>query len=312
MALNVRQQAALRELTARGVLTHDQEAAVREALDEAAAPKGSANRLVEMLGYVGGGLLLGGAALLFATSWEDLSKIAKVVLLGAATLTLVAAGLAIAGGPSEVGRLTHQRRRVVSTLFALASGTTAFTAGVSVNSHEFVAGSAAGLVVAVAAHAMVPTAITLLAVAATSVSTTGASVVEFVSERPLTMGFALFALGVIGACLALAGVLRPVPLALAAGAAVALFGAQHPLAGSDTAVVAYALTGALAIASFAAYLRAHQIVLLVTGVVATTIVVPEAVWDWTDGAVSGGALLLVAGAVLLVASGVGLRLRRLR
>ncbi len=93
---------------------------------------------------------------------------------------------------------------------------------------------------------------------------------------------------------------------------MALFGAQYPLAGSGTAVVAYALTGALAIASFAAYLRAYRIVLLVTGVVASTIVVPEAVWDWTDGAVSGGALLLVAGAVLLVASGAGLRLRRLR
>lgn len=311
MALNVRQLAALRELTTRGVLSHDQEAAVREALDEADAPKRSANRLVELLGYVGGGLLLGGATLLFATSWEDLSRVAKVVLLGAATVTLVVAGLVTAGGPSKVQALEHQRRRVVSTLFALAAGTTALTAGVSVDNHEFLVGSAAGLVVAVAAHAIVPTAITLLAVAATSVSTTGAWVVELVSDRPLIMGLALFALGVIGACLALAGVLRPVPLALAAGAAVALFGAQHPLAGSGTAVVAYALTGALAIAGFAAYLRAHQIVLLVTGVVATTIVVPEAVWDWTDGAVGGGALLLVAGAVLLVASGVGLRLRRL-
>ncbi|WP_093588668.1 hypothetical protein [Lentzea waywayandensis] len=46
----------------------------------------------------------------------------------------------------------------------------------------------------------------------------------------------------------------------------------------------------------------HSTVLLVAGVVATTVVVPEVVWDLTDGAVGGGVLPLVAGAVLLAAS----------
>ena len=36
--------------------------------------------------------------------------------------------------------------------------------------------------------------------------------------------------------------------------------------------------------------------------VATTVVVPELVWDLTDGAAGGGVLLLVAGAVLLATS----------
>jgi hypothetical protein len=38
--------------------------------------------------------------------------------------------------------------------------------------------------------------------------------------------------------------------------------------------------------------------------------VPEAIWDWTAGAVNGAVLVLVAGAVLLLAGGLGLRIHR--
>ncbi|MFC7615185.1 hypothetical protein ACFQV2_18380 [Actinokineospora soli] len=41
-----------------------------------------------------------------------------------------------------------------------------------------------------------------------------------------------------------------------------------------------------------------------------TVAAPEAIWDWTDGAVGGAAAALVAGAVLLVASWLSLRVRR--
>ncbi|MDX8141446.1 hypothetical protein OG205_09810 [Lentzea sp. NBC_00516] len=53
-------------------------------------------------------------------------------------------------------------------------------------------------------------------------------------------------------------------------------------------------------------------ILLVAGVVATTADVPEVVWDLTDGAVGGGVLLLVAGAVLLATSLGSTWLRRTR
>ncbi|GLZ27938.1 hypothetical protein Lesp02_01280 [Lentzea sp. NBRC 105346] len=310
MPLNAHQQAALRDLTTRGVLSADQELAVREALEEpGVAPR---HRIVELLGYLGGGLLLGGAALLLGTSWEDLSRTAKVALLGTTTVVLVVAGLLIAGGPARVRTLTHQRGRVVSTLFALAAATAAFTGGVAYEDHEAVVGGTTGLVVAIAGYVVLPTVIAYLAVAATAAFATGAWVTDFVAETPVAVGIALFTLGVLGMGLAIAGVLRPVPLAIAIGGVVALFGAQQPLAGSDTAALTYSLTAALAVGCFAAYFRFHSIVLLVAGVVATTIAVPEAVWDWTDGVVGGGALLLVAGAVLLAASGIGMRLRRTR
>jgi hypothetical protein len=46
------------------------------------------------------------------------------------------------------------------------------------------------------------------------------------------------------------------------------------------------------------------------GVLAMTLVVPEALHDWTDGSVSAAGSLLVAGLTLLAASAIGLRLRR--
>ena len=49
-------------------------------------------------------------------------------------------------------------------------------------------------------------------------------------------------------------------------------------------------------------------VFLVTGVLGITIAAPEAIWDWTDGAVSGALLMLIVGLVLLAASGVGIML----
>jgi hypothetical protein len=46
------------------------------------------------------------------------------------------------------------------------------------------------------------------------------------------------------------------------------------------------------------------------GVLATTLVVPEALDGWTDGSVSAAGSLPVAGLTLLGASAIGLQLRR--
>jgi hypothetical protein len=64
------------------------------------------------------------------------------------------------------------------------------------------------------------------------------------------------------------------------------------------------------VACFLSHRWQRSIVLLVAGVVGVTIAVPQAVMDWTGGAVRGSVALLLAGAVLVVASAVGLRLRR--
>ncbi len=186
--------------------------------------------------------------------------------------------------------------------------TAAFTAGTAVSSHELVVGTTAGLVVAAGAYLLVSTPLACLAVAAAAIGSVIAWTTDLAAGTPLAVGVALFVLGLIGCLLSLVDVLRPVPLALAIGTATALFGAQQSW--ESHAVVAYLLTAGLAVACFVTYLGVHSTVLLVAGVVATTVVVPEVVWDLTDGAVGGGVLLLVAGAVLLATSLVSTWLRR--
>jgi hypothetical protein len=195
-------------------------------------------------------------------------------------------------------------------LFSLAAVTAAFTAGTVVSSHEFVVGATTGLLVAVTAYVLVTTALSFLTTAAAAICATIGWITELAPDSALPGGAALFALGVTGMFLALAEVLPPKQLALAVGAATTLFGAQQPLAGD--APVAYALTACLAFVCFITYFAARSTVLLVASVVATTVVVPEIVWDLTDGAVGGGVLLLVAGAVLLATSLGSTWLRRTR
>ncbi len=306
MALTDRQKQALHELATRGVLSADQETAVLAALEDTAVRP----RVTEVAAYVGGGLVLGGAALVLGVSWDDLSRPAKVGVLGAATAALLLAAVVVAGGVSAVRTVAHRRRRVVSALLSLAAVTAAFTAGTATSSHGFAATATTGLVVAVAAYVLVTTALGYLTLAAAAVLAVVAWVGELAPASALPGGAALFALGLAGMALSLVDVLRPKQLALAVGAATALFGAQQPLAGDEP--VAYALTACLAVACFVTYFGVHSTVLLVAGVVATTVVVPEVVWDLTDGAVGGGVLLLVAGAVLLATSLGGMWLRRTR
>lgn len=66
----------------------------------------------------------------------------------------------------------------------------------------------------------------------------------------------------------------------------------------------------IALACLALYGRRRTWVLIVSGVAGLTLAVPEAVWDWTDGAVGGAVILVLAGAVLLAASGLGVVLHR--
>ena len=300
MALTARQKETLHELTTRGVLSAEQEGAVIAALEDTGAPPRVPDRIAEVAAYLGGGLVLGGAALVLGVSWEALSRVAKVGVLGGATVALLVAAFVVAGGFFAVRTVSHRRRRVVSTLFSLAAVTSAFTAGTATGSHEFVVGATAGLLVAVAAYVLVTTALGYLTLAAAAIVAVLAWIGELMPDSALPGGAALFALGIAGMVLSLVDVLKPAQLALAVGAATALFGAQQPLAGDEP--VAYALTACLALACFATYFAVRSTVLLVAGVVATTIVVPEMVWDLTDGAVGGGLLLLVAGAVLLATS----------
>jgi hypothetical protein len=316
--LSASQRRALQELVAEGVLSVDQADAVRARLESAAGrqdrPAVSRGWLVETAVYLGGALTFAGAALLVGLSWDELSRAGQILVLAAVTVLLVVAGVVIAGGPRELhamaGVPSTVRRRVVSVLFALSAGTAALAAGVAVDTHEVLIGGATGLVLAAVAYLVLPSLPVLLAAAALSVVTGIAVGDDLLGDTPLRTGLTLIAIGAGWAVLGLAGVLAHRTAAAVAGGVIGLFGAQLVLGDSAAAGWAYLLTLLVAIGCLATYAIDRGVVLLALGVIGITLAVAEAVADWTNGAAGGAAAVLTAGAVLLVGSGLALRLHR--
>ncbi|CAM05964.1 hypothetical protein A8924_7159 [Saccharopolyspora erythraea NRRL 2338] len=312
--LSPEQRARLERLADRGVLTREQVAAVLEELDSPrAAPESTGSGLWEVLGYIGGALVLGGASLLVGMSWEDLTRPARVGLLVAATLALAAAGLVIAGGPRGARAFAAQpaspRGRIVGVLFALGACTAALAVGSGVDAYESLAATATGLLVALLGYAVVRGLPLLVVAVGFSVGVVVSAGEEWFSESTPLMTTALVALGAVWTALAATGALRHRQTALGAGVVIALAGSQYPLT-SEQPWWGYGLTLLIALGCFAAYLAERAAVLLVLGVVGVTVSVPEAVWDWTGGALSGPLVVLLVGVVFLAAGGIGLRLRR--
>jgi hypothetical protein len=313
--------AALRDLVSDGTLDEAQAATVAERLGRATRVQNAApgpargGRLAEIAGYLGAALLLGAVALFLTSGWEDLSEPARVVILaGLAALLLAVGGLVARSSGLPIRELGRQeesaRRRLVSVLWTFAAASSAGAAGLGADGWEVVAAGATGLVVASLAYAVVPSAVGQLGMFVASIMLATGLVAE-IGDEPDAAGYAvvLVALGAAWSALAVTGVLRPRELALGTAAALALFGAQLPVMNGNHQWLAYVLTGAVAVAGFAGHLATRSWSVLGAGVLATTLVVPEALHDWTDGSVSAAGSLLVAGLTLLGASAVGLRLR---
>ena len=96
-------------------------------------------------------------------------------------------------------------------------------------------------------------------------------------------GVAFFAVGVLWLVATEAGLFRETTIARVLGVGVALVGAQVPAVDGSHAWLGYALTVAVAAVGIAVYLPKAAWPYLAGAVVAVTLVVPEAVSDWTDG-----------------------------
>lgn len=320
----------LQRLVDDGVLTGDQLAEVRRVLRETAAgpPLLSRVRWAEVAGYLGGGLVLTGAVLLVATSWERLSETARTVLLGGFAALLLVAGVVAAGGVAGLlaarSRDHTARLRVAAVLLALGAGATALTVGVampeSADSDAWVVSiaGAAGLLLAVAGYALLPTVFGLIAsiglglIAVMAVMAVMAAMDALVGLDLLPAGLTLFGSGLVVIVLAILRMLRERLVGLALGSGIALFGAQQLIAQDDTAPWAYLLSFGLGAALLAVHYWVRSWVPLVFGVIAIALAVPEAIWDLTDHAVGGAAIPLIAGLILLAASAIGLRRYRER
>ncbi|MBB2913015.1 hypothetical protein FHS43_004310 [Streptosporangium becharense] len=313
---------ALERLVDSGELRADQvepvARAVAGALREHQDGAGGRAPWSEIVAYVGGGLVLAGAAAFLGLGWDRMDQPARITVLAVITVLLLgtAAGLGRAAR-SATGRTAVVEGRVAATLAALGAVAAAFCTGSAVGgpdgleSYREAVSGAAGLAVAVAGYTLLPTAVGLLTCGALAVTTVAGLVAELAADSSTAVfgGFAYVALGALIVTLALTGRLVPRDLGTGMGAAVALGGGQWPLLW-DGGALGYWLTAAVALACLALYARERTWVLLVSGVAGLTLAVPEAVWDWTDGAVGGAVVLVLAGAVLLTASGVGVVLHR--
>ncbi|MEV0628966.1 hypothetical protein [Nonomuraea wenchangensis] len=314
----------LRRLVREGVLTAAQALAVHQALDEAERPARA--RWAEVAGYVGGALLLVGAVSLAGTSWPVLSTAARVLILLSATVALLAAGLLLAGRGVRlragerrrawregVERAGPVRRRTGGVALALASATGALAAAelsAAVTGTRLLAAAVTGLVLAAAGYVALPGGPCAVAAAGFAALTAEAVAGELSGYDSMAVGLTLVGTGVAWTALVRAGVIRQRRLGLGLGAAVALFGAQHGLGTGADLAWSYVTTTAVAVACLVLYRWERAWVLLVAGVAGLTLAVPEAVWDWTDGAVGGSIALMIAGLVLVASSVLGLRLHR--
>lgn len=298
-----RVQAALRRLVDTGVLRPEQLDPVAAAVGEALGRPAKV-RWNEIVAYVGGALVLAAAATFMGLSWNSISFTVKVVMLVAITVVLLGIAAVLGRAASPV------RARVAAVLAALGSGTAALTGGVVAPSNEVLIGGLAGLVVAAIAYVVLPSAIGLFATGVLAAVTVGGVAELFDRGTVLPWMFAYLGLGLVFFALALSGVLRGQrALGLGLGAVLALFGAQWPIFG-DEQVWGYTVTALVALGCLALYRWEQSWVLIVAGVLGLTLALPEAVWHWTDGAVGAAVILLVAGLVLLAASGLGVLLHR--
>lgn len=285
------QERALGELVSAGTLSAREAAAVRNALTDA-EPTPIRRRIAEVLGYVGGALLLAGAALVVGTSWDSFSHAGRVGLLIGVTVVLIGAAVAL-------------RNRVTGVLLALGAITGGLAGSVAFDTHPALAGGIAALLLAAAGYAAWP-AVFALPVAGIAGGSAVIGLVDLVGYSPSWTGGGLLLLAAVWGVLVAFDLIRHRATAAGIAAALALIGAQFP----EHAFIVYSATLVVALVCFGCYLADRMPILLIGGVIGVTIAVPEAVWDWTGGAVSGALLVLIAGAVLLLAGGLGLRIHR--
>jgi hypothetical protein len=280
--------------------------------DQGAAASPVRRRLAELAGYIGGAFVLAAAGIFLGTQWASLATAGRVGLLAG-----IAVALVVAGGLVGPGHLEPVRRRLAGVLF---TGAAACAAGaVGVLSDHLGAGETPTLlgvfgtlaVLSLLGYLVCPTVVGQLGVAA-GLSAAVPLLLDLAGVRSSALvGLGLFLAGVVWLLAAERGVWREVACARVLGCALALSGAQLAVfVDDDQRWAGYLLLALVAAAAFVAYVARPAWPYLALGVVAVTLVVPEALLDWTDNALGPAGGMLVTGLALLGASLVGFRLRR--
>lgn len=277
-------------------------------------------RLVEVVAYVGGALVLAAGALFLAQEWSGLGYPTQVIMLAVVMAVLGGAGAVSARVPAGSALrdpANDSRRRLSGTLLTGAALTAAFLAGLVVDRHvdanlqeiywPVVAGGVLGLVVCAVGYRLAPTALGVLGMLGFLV--TAVTSLASVADDFWMVGVALFLTGALWLAVAEAGAFREVAVARAAGVATALVGAQLAVIEGTDSWIGYVLTLVVVLVGIVAYLRTTAWPYLAGAVGGVTLLVPEVVSDWTEGSLGAIGAVLVTGVTLLLASFAGYRLR---
>jgi FtsH-binding integral membrane protein len=296
------------------------ETVVAGALDE--QPTESAplrRRMAEIAGYVGAAFVVGAAWLFLSQTWADLGLTGQVGLLFVSAVALAAGGLLLAraaGRSAEADPLDDIRGRLASVLLAGAGACAAFGVGIWVDdalaNTELVVMLAAltGLIVVLVGYVVMPSPVgqAAAAVAAFVTVPAGLGALPSDSTSPVPLSLSVLALGALWLLLAERKIWRERTLGRLLGCALAFVGAQMALPGQHS-WVAYVATAAVGALAFGLYVGTRAWPYLLTGVLAVTVAVPEALYDWAEGSLGAAGILLVTGVTLLAAALAGLRLR---
>ncbi len=274
--------------------------------------------VAEVGAYIGAVFVLAAAATFTGSHWGDLSHIWRMVVLGVPAVLMLAAAVVVArtspGGWSvHERRGTAARRRLVAALVLVGGVLGGGTAAVAVQQHRpDTAGFATALVIYATAYLLGRTHLLHLACAAAAAGTATSLVVHLPSQDTgALVGLALTGLALVWVGLVLAGVLDEQALGLAVAAVLGFVGGEAMAVGRTSGSwQGYAVLVAVAGACLTGYVFTRHAAVLAVGVVALATVVPQAVADYTNGALGAAGVLLVTGLSIVGASVLGLRLRR--
>lgn len=269
-------------------------------------------RLVEILSYLGGALVLGALALIVGLAWDDLGKAAKLAICGGTSLLLLGAA-AVVAWPGAGGR--NRRRTLASTLAAVASAGAALTTGVAIETGDLRDLIAPGLVmtaVAVACYVGWRAAPLVCAVFAGGfLAVIGVLAALPDSWRvPVVIGAGILIYG--AAWLVVAGLRLVSELAVAEilGGATTFLGAEIACADDDYAVIGLVLGLGVIAAMFALFWATRHWWYAALGAVSALVIPPTALGVIWGNSLLVGIVLLAIGVALIVGAVVTVRRRR--
>lgn len=280
-------------------------------------------QLVEVVAYLGGALVLAAGTLFLFEQWGEIGFAGRAAWLAVSTVVLLVAGLMASRVPAAGPTLRHGtddvRRRLAGSLLTFAGLTSAILVGYLLDHalHQSyddlywpgVVGALVGLLVGAIGYRLAPTAVGLVGILSAAVTATVTLVDGLDTFEGEAVGIALFLVALVWLGLTEGGWFREPIVARSLGVSLALVGAQVPVVDGDTVWLGYLLTLIVVAGGTALYLGRLAWPYLAAAVIGVTLVVPEAVADWTDGSLGVVGGVLVAGVTLLGASFTGFRLR---